>query len=127
MELNMKKLIVTTSALTLLLASSALSKNPNSVANVDVEFTSCTELQINSSKEISNIVYEIDGVEVKIEDIGSHSYTFPDGADITTVWVKSGNNKSGDGPGYGERFDVEPNFRKCFRSILPPIMSKQPL
>lgn len=108
MEIEMKKLITLTTGLSLLLASPALAKNPNSVANVDVEFTSCTEIQITSSKDISNIVYEIDGVHVKIEDIDTETFTLPNAGDVTTVWVKSGNNKSGDGPGYGERFEVSP-------------------
>jgi hypothetical protein len=28
------------------------------------------------------------------------------GKEITTVWVKAGANFSGDGPGYGQRFDL---------------------
>ncbi len=61
----------------------------------------CTEVTVESTKDISNLVYRLDGVVTKIEfKDGTHSHTLPGG--VTDVWIKSGNNKSGDGPGYGE-------------------------
>ncbi|MEL7208054.1 MAG: hypothetical protein AAGK32_07450 [Actinomycetota bacterium] len=63
----------------------------------------CVTVTVESSKDISNIVYRLDGVDTKIEfEDGTNTYQIPGAA--TDVWVKSGNNHSGDGPGYGERF-----------------------
>ncbi len=57
---------------------------------------------VHSTKGISNIVIkDCDENVTKIEFRDEiHSYTLPAGVEY--VWVKSGNNKSGDGPGYGE-------------------------
>ena len=65
---------------------------------------------VSSSKDLSNIVMQFaDGTTEKIEDLELPSSAFRgtgDNADkyITKVWVKSGTNDSGDGPGYGEPF-----------------------
>ncbi len=57
--------------------------------------------------DISNVVVEqVGGEHTKFEDMSGKRYRV-DMADITTVWVKAGNNKSDDGPGYGKRFDCE--------------------
>lgn len=65
--------------------------------------TDCSSVLVNSSKDISNLVYRINGVDTKIEfKDGTKFYVLPGTA--TDVWVKSGNNKSGDGSGYGEHF-----------------------
>ena len=61
--------------------------------------------QIKSSKDISNIVIKdcYDNVtKIEFRD-GTHDYDL-DG-NVNMVWVKAGNNKSGDGPGYGELLD----------------------
>lgn len=67
----------------------------------------CDDPTIVSSKDISNLVYVIDGetftIEFSDEEQGTE-YTI-DGA-VTEVWVKSGNNKSGDGSGLGEHFEA---------------------
>lgn len=69
-----------------------------------------TSWVITSEKELSNVVVGDEGVEEKTElsDLSIHVYTVsdPDGT-LDTIWVKAGNNRSGDGPGYGERFDLE--------------------
>lgn len=63
----------------------------------------CTTVTVDSSKDISNIVYRLNGIDTKIEfEDGTNTYQLPGG--VTDVWVKSGNNHSGDGPGYGEHF-----------------------
>lgn len=62
---------------------------------------------IESTKDISNIVYSIDGEHQKIDDLEGYEYAL-DLEGIETMWVKSGNNHSGDGPGYGQRFDLDP-------------------
>jgi hypothetical protein len=67
----------------------------------------CTEVHVVSCKDLSNVVlaYE-DGEHQKFDGLKGHYGTFGGGDRIiTTVWVKAGNNGSGDGPGYGERFD----------------------
>jgi hypothetical protein len=87
--------VVAVSALTGLPAGAA----PTGQITIDVD-------QVHSTKAISNIVIEdCSGVRTRTEfRDGVHNYDLPEGVDI--VWVKAGNNKSGDGPGYGERFDV---------------------
>lgn len=63
----------------------------------------CYSVTVTSTKDISNLVYTVDGVDIKVEfGDGTHTYVL-DGA-ATDVWIKAGNNKSGDGPGYGQHF-----------------------
>ena len=63
----------------------------------------CTTVHAQSVKDISNVVYMIDGVEHRIEFTdGTHDLQLP--GEITDLWIKAGNNKSGDGAGYGEHF-----------------------
>lgn len=60
---------------------------------------------ITSTKDLSNVVVSRSTGRTKYDGLSGKTFTVPaDGADV--VWVKSGNNKSGDGPGYGERFDL---------------------
>lgn len=64
---------------------------------------------ITSSKELSNVVYS-DGEQhtrIEFDDDPPVSEYFLQAEGVQTIWVKSGANRSGDGPGYGERFDVE--------------------
>jgi hypothetical protein len=76
--------------------------------NIEVEFE-CHEVHIASCKELSNVVIEFeDGEHRKYDDLDGHCATLGVGErQIAGVWVKAGNNKSGDGPGYGERFDSD--------------------
>lgn len=67
---------------------------------------------VTSTKDLSNVVLEFaDGSHQKFEGLGSiKTATFSGtgqyaGKDIVGVWIKSGQNGSGDGPGYGERID----------------------
>ena len=79
-----------------------------SVGYIEVEFE-CSEVHISSCKDISNVVLEFaNGKHRKFDDLNGHCATIGV-ADkhIVGVWVKAGNNKSGDGPGYGERFDSD--------------------
>ena len=77
---------------------------------ITVEFRS-SDVFVNSSKDLSNVVMEFsDGTRQKIEDLSSPSGAFCGtgynyNKRITKVWVKSGDNESGDGPGYGEKFE----------------------
>ncbi len=88
----------------------------NAVAPVEADLeaadsgiaVACTASSIYVSTtvhDISNIVVALqDGTHVKYDNLKGKSYTVPE-ANVVTVWVKSGDNDSGDGPGYGERFD----------------------
>jgi hypothetical protein len=82
--------------------------------HVDVTFHgNGTSVVIESTKDLSNVVLEFDdGSQHKFDGlnqgrtgtfagVGQHA-----GKVIAGVWVKSGCNQSGDGPGYGERFDA---------------------
>jgi len=67
---------------------------------------------VTSTMELSNVVIEThDGYRQKFEPLSGYSGTFKGTLSTTKnkrivkVWVKSGTNSSGDGPGYGERFE----------------------
>ncbi len=75
-------------------------------------------VSITSTKELSNVVIYSDGESHKWETndsnvlaggIGQTSGMFrsPWKGQIERIYVKSGNNYSSDGPGYGERFDLD--------------------
>jgi len=72
-------------------------------------------VQISSSKDLSNVVLAFtDGSHYKFDGLSGHNRTFQGigahaGKTIATVWVKSGAYLSGDGPGYGYRFDSPAN------------------
>jgi hypothetical protein len=63
---------------------------------------------VQSSKDLSNVVVEYsDGTRQKYDNLTAKTGTFGSGnKPIRRVWVKSGCNASGDGPGYGERFEA---------------------
>jgi hypothetical protein len=69
----------------------------------------CYEVHVVSCKELSNVVLEFaDGEHLKFDNLRGHYGTFGGGdREIVGVWVKAGSNASGDGPGYGERFDSD--------------------
>ncbi len=89
------------------------------VSVVHVEFR-CSEITVYTCKDLSNIVIEYeDGTQGRIEGTNGHVNSFTGtganaGKRIVRVWVKAGNNKSGDGPGFGERVDAPP------QSCTPP-------
>lgn len=70
-------------------------------------------IEASSTKDLSNAVLKLtDGTEYKYDELqdGTTQARFetPSGyedEDIVTTWVKSGTHESGDGPGYGYRFD----------------------
>jgi len=79
------------------------------------------DVYVTSTKDLSNVVLGFsDGSKQKFE--GLHGYTGSfrgTGGNynkrIDKVWVKSGCNSSGDGPGYGERFeDNTDTIKKVF-------------
>jgi len=77
---------------------------------ITVQFRS-DDVYVTSTKDLSNVVMAFsDGTTEKIEDLSSPTGTFRGTGDnynkyITKIWVKSGENESGEGPGYGERFE----------------------
>jgi hypothetical protein len=81
--------------------------------HIDVTFhAEGTSVYVVSTKDLSNVVLEFaDGVKYKFNNLNQgKTGTFQGiganaGKQIVGVWVKSGCNASGDGPGYGERFD----------------------
>ena len=104
---------------TAILTAGAVSAKPPAHANgqsAQIEVTvdgGCDLVTVVSDKDISNIVVRVGGVDTKIEfGDGTNEYVFS-AIDATDVWVKAGNNKSGDGSGYGEHFDVS-----CYDDIF---------
>ncbi len=101
-------------------AHSLRSKKKKCLSTVTIEILDCGVYQINSSKDISNIVYRVDGVDTKIEMFSGPSFILH-AENVTDIWVKLGCNASGDGPGYGEHFavddseycDGEPPIEQC--------------
>lgn len=81
---------------------------------------------VQSSKDLSNVVLEFcDGVTYKFDGLTAKTGTFQGiggnaNKKIMTVWVKSGSNASGDGPGYGERFDNPTAGTDCGTTPPPP-------
>jgi hypothetical protein len=78
-----------------------------STAPIAVQFD-CDTITVVSCKDLSNVVIELsDGTHQKFDGLSGQQDSFSsDGEEIVGVWVKAGNNRSGDGPGYGERFDA---------------------
>jgi hypothetical protein len=78
------------------------------VSDVDAVFA-CDEITVYTCKDLSNLVIELeDGQIIRFEGQTGQVNTFqaPGGQRIIRVWIKAGNNGSGDGPGYGERVDA---------------------
>ena len=81
------------------------------VGKIRVAF-GCSEITTVSCKDLSNVVLEFeDGSRQRFEGLNDQRGVFAgtglhSGAVIVGVWVKAGANHSGDGPGYGERFDA---------------------
>lgn len=68
-----------------------------------------TSVYVTSTKDLSNVVLMFcDWTVQKFDDLDGYTGTFEgtgenEGKEICGVWIKSGCNKSGDGPGYGEK------------------------
>ncbi|MEZ5948992.1 MAG: pilus assembly protein TadG-related protein [Planctomycetaceae bacterium] len=82
----------------------------NKIPHIDVTFEE-NLIHVVSTKDLSNVVLEFsDGVHQKFEGLTGKTGTFAgtgdnEGKSIVGAWIKSGSNSSGDGPGYGERFE----------------------
>jgi hypothetical protein len=86
----------------------------------------CTNLncvEVTATKDLSNLVLmDCDGTHFKFDNLNqgnSGTFCHPSGLPVTTVWIKAGCYKSGDGPGYGRRFDAPCNY--CPRVRLLPV------
>lgn len=72
----------------------------------------CDEITVVSCKDLSNVVLELaDGSRQRFEGLHGQQGVFAgtgalEGVRVVGVWVKAGANHSGDGPGYGQRFDA---------------------
>jgi hypothetical protein len=65
-------------------------------------------VDVTSCKNLSNVVLrDCNGVNYKFDGLSGHSGTFchPSGQPVVRVYVKSGCFQSGEGPGYGRRFN----------------------
>lgn len=77
---------------------------------ITVQFRSM-DVYVTSTKDLSNVVLQFsDWSTQKFEGLSSTTGTFRGtgynyNKIITRLWVKSGPNDSGEGPGYGERFE----------------------
>lgn len=102
-----------------------------STSGVRVAFR-CDEITVETCKDLSNVVIEYeDGVRQRFEGQQGHVNVFAGegdhvGASIARVWVKAGANHSGEGPGYGQRFDAP--TASCVPSdgggeVEPPVTS----
>ncbi len=97
-------------------ASAALAKPRPAV--ITATFT-CQSVEVESSKDLSNVVLVFeDGSWQKFDGLDGHTGVFAGtgehaGATIATAYVKSGNNHSGDGPGWGERHDAGTGCDDC--------------
>lgn len=69
----------------------------------------CDQITVITCKDLSNVVIELDdGSRQRTQGLKGHQNGFvaPPGRTIVGVWVKAGENLSGDGPGFGQRFDA---------------------
>lgn len=79
-------------------------------AKIQVEFQQ-TSVSIQSTRGISNAVLQYeDGQSQKFDELQGRNLTLAGtgrhaGKEIVRVWGKSAANLSGEGPGYGQRFD----------------------
>jgi hypothetical protein len=80
------------------------------VGPIYVEFSRASVDIYSPCKDISNVVLLFcDASHYKFSNLTGYSYYASgvgdnQGAPIAGVWVKAGNNRSGDGPGYGQFF-----------------------
>ena len=74
---------------------------------VSTIFNNARSITANSTKNLSNVVLLFaDGAQQKFDGLTGYSKTFSGtgtnaGKTVVGVWIKSGSNKSDDGPGYG--------------------------
>ncbi|NMC19134.1 MAG: VWA domain-containing protein [Thermogutta sp.] len=78
------------------------------------------DVYVTSTKDLSNVVLQFsDGTKQKFDGLSGQTGTFKGSGGnankrIDRCWVKSGCNDSGEGPGYGERFEDTPANIKAY-------------
>jgi|GEM_PF-4955104 len=94
---------------------------------IHVRQRTSTSVDIVSSRDVSNVgVRYYDGTTQRFENLFGRQLTIAGtgpcaGKSIATVWVKSGPNFSGDGPGLGQRFELPSMSRpKPVRPVQGP-------
>ena len=85
----------------------------------------CSTVTVTSTKDISNIVFVVDGFETKIEFADGTNTFDLDGA-ASDVWVKAGNNKSGDGSGFGEHYARPASCDSASSGAVEPTATEAP-
>jgi len=88
----------------------------NSQPQISVEYR-YKSVYITSTKDLSNVVLQYsNGSTYKYNGLSGKTGLFPPSGNgskaIYKVWVKSGSNASGEGPGYGEPFNFHKNVIK---------------
>ena len=93
-------------------ASTGIAGATPTTTTVAAEFD-CTSVDVSSSRhDLSNVVLLFDDGSVqRFEGLSGKTGTFAGtgdfaGLELDGVWIKAGNNTSGDGPGYGEFVDA---------------------
>ncbi|MEX1190504.1 MAG: hypothetical protein WEA99_00930 [Brumimicrobium sp.] len=106
-------------------------EDENCMPQVGASFTNDHHsVTATSTKDLSNVVLKFsDGTTQKFENLSGSSITLSgtganSGKCITGVWVKSGCNQSGDGPGYGEWVENTDYDNECeIVPCDPPVLS----
>lgn len=131
------KTVLITASLAFLLSSSVVelnaqpgknkgnnNSNSNCLPVVSASFSSNgLTVTANSTKNLSNVVLQYcDGAHQKFDNLSGFSQNFSGTGSnldkkIQGVWIKSGCNQSGDGPGYGT-YVANPDANVC--SVTPP-------
>ncbi|WP_339910241.1 VWA domain-containing protein [Symmachiella dynata] len=77
------------------------------IPHIKVTLKSKRKIFVESTKDLSNVVVEYtNGNKYKYDNLNvGQSHTFNCSSNLKRCWVKSGSNASGEGSGYGERFD----------------------
>lgn len=79
-----------------------------SIPHIDVTLKSKRKIVVNSTMNLSNIVVQYtNNQKYTYNGLSGSSKTINASKDLKRCWVKSGNNDSGDGYNYGERFDFD--------------------
>ncbi len=84
-------------------------------------------IYVESTKDLSNVVLGFDdGSTQKFDELSGYTGEFQGTGNIVKCWIKSGDNDSGEGTGYGERFEDTNDAVKaafCLDSISYPYPS----
>mgnify|MGYP002623651252 CR=1 FL=1 len=79
------------------------------IPHIKVTLQSKRKIFVESTKDLSNVVVEYtNGSKYKYDNLNvGETHTFNCSSNLRRCWFKSGSNDSGEGPGYGERFDFD--------------------